>query len=221
MVKIGFFFSVPFGEFWFMDSFLFLFPAWFYFGWKLSDPVHLFLCYFFAMHHRYPFDNPGVGYCLQIPSRNVHTYLIMYFFPFLQGKIKVINVSSARKQSSVLRRGVGLLLWMKCGTGKRWRSGGNGCGSEKHLQSKHWTSDRCDHQGEVTILLVTMILGGLYRFPKSYHRNSICMQKLSAGAAPSELLAVGFGWPGRALEKLFVQIRVVPLLLWVNQSKSA
>lgn len=32
--------------------------------------------------------------------------------------MKVINARSAGKQCSVLRRGVGLLLWMRCGTGK-------------------------------------------------------------------------------------------------------
>lgn len=134
-------FSCTIFRFWFMDSFLF--PSCFHFGWKLKDSVHLLLCYFFAVHHLYPFegkDDAGVGCCLEIPSRNAHTYLIMYFFPSLQGQMKVINARSAGKQCSFLRKGVELLLWMKCGTGKRWRSGGNGHGREKHLQSKHWTS---------------------------------------------------------------------------------
>lgn len=81
-----------------------LFPPCFYFRWKLNDSVHLFMYYFSDMHHLYPFDgedNAEVGYCLEIPSRNAQTYLIMYFFPFLWGKIKAVNGRATTKQCSL------------------------------------------------------------------------------------------------------------------------
>lgn len=51
---------------------------------KLNNSGSLFMYYFSDMHHMHPLDgkdNAEVGYCLKIPSRNAHTYLIMYFFP--------------------------------------------------------------------------------------------------------------------------------------------
>lgn len=76
----------------------------------------------------------------------------MYFSPSLWGKIKVINVRSARKQRSVSRRGA-LLLRMRCGTGKRWEVLG--------MEMKNICRANNEHLTDVIIVLsVTMILGG-------------------------------------------------------------
>jgi len=52
----------------------------------------------------YPFDgkdNAEGGYCLEIPGRRAHTYLIMYFFPSIQGKTKAVNGRATTKQRSL------------------------------------------------------------------------------------------------------------------------
>lgn len=75
------------------------------FRWKLNDSVCVFMYYFSDMHHLYPFDGKGnaeVCYCLEMPSRKAHTYLIMYFFPSVQGKRKAVNGRATTKQCSLL-----------------------------------------------------------------------------------------------------------------------
>lgn len=97
MVRFFFFFCTICRT-WCMDSFLF--PTCFYFRWSLNNSVQLFMYYFSDMHRMYPFDgtdNAEVGYCMKMPSRNAHTYLIMYFFPPIQGKIKAVNGKATTK----------------------------------------------------------------------------------------------------------------------------
>lgn len=81
---------------------------------ELNDSVHLFMYYFSDMHDLYAFDgkdNAEVGYCLEIPSRNAHTYLIMYVFPSIQGKIKAVNGTATKKTSVLCFKN---RCWMAC-----------------------------------------------------------------------------------------------------------
>lgn len=82
MLLFFFFFPLLFAELGVWTDFFFL-PISILDG-KLHNSGLLFMYYFSDMHHVYPLDgkdNAEVGYCLKIPIRNAHTYLIMYFFP--------------------------------------------------------------------------------------------------------------------------------------------